>query len=337
MNRSKELTSNTYTPFRPAIGLNNSHLQTLFPALFRRQDAPEIERERFELSDGDFVECYWHHRPKKEHKTPIAVLFHGLDGSYDSSYIQGMMHALARAGISTVLMHFRGCSGELNRLARSYHSGETGDARAWLESLVKHYPGHPLFAVGYSLGGNMLLKLLGEWGEDSPLSAAVSVSAPMQLDVCAIRMNRGFSKFYQYRLMKGLKRTLLEKYRHHDMHALIGIDEHHVRRLKDFWEFDDVYTGPVHGFSGADEYYEKSSAKQYLGTIATDTLIIHALDDPFMTPEILPKDEDVSPRVKIEAYESGGHVGFVSGSVLKPHYWLDERIVSFFNDQLASR
>ncbi|MEA3374244.1 MAG: hydrolase [Campylobacterota bacterium] len=322
--------------FQPAFGLKNRHLQTLFPALFRKQPRPEIEIEQFELSDGDFVECFWHYRPNKEDNRPIVVLFHGLEGSYESPYIQGIMHALKQAGFSSVLMHFRGCSGKVNRLARSYHSGETADAKAWFESLAERYPRSPLFAVGYSLGGNMLLKLLGEWGGTSPVTAAVSVSAPMQLDVCADRMERGFSKFYQHHLMKGLKRQLLKKYRYHNMQSLIGIDEKGVRKLRSFWEFDDVYTGPVHGFGSAAEYYRKSSSKQFLKAIRTNTLIIQALDDPFMSSEILPEKKEVPSDVRIELYPHGGHVGFVSGSFLKPCYWLDDRIVNYFSHDVSN-
>jgi len=321
-------------PFRPAIGLSNRHLQTLYPALFKRASPPKIEIERFELDDGDFVDCYWHHRPGPEESRPIVTLFHGLDGSFESSYIQRIMYALETIGFSTVLMHFRGCSGEPNRLPRSYHSGETGDAKAWIASLVKRYPKNLLFAVGYSLGGNMLLKLLGEYGDTSPLTAAVSISAPMQLEISADTMDQGFSKFYQFLLMRGLKRALLKKYRHHDMHALLGVDEKRIKKIRSFWEFDDVYTGPAHGFSGAREYYAKSSAKQFLSAISTDTLIIQALDDPFMTPEVLPEKRDLSVHVKLEISKHGGHVGFVGGTLFKPHYWLDGRIADFFKSRL---
>ncbi|RLA69060.1 MAG: hydrolase, partial [Epsilonproteobacteria bacterium] len=297
-----------YKPFKPAYGFKNGHLQTLFSTFFRRQSQPKIEIEPFELDDGDFVECFWHRRPSPDDKTPIAVLFHGLEGSYESPYIQGVMHALGRAGFSSVLMHFRGCSGKDNRLPRSYHSGDTGDARVWIESLTSRYPDHPLFAVGYSLGGNMLLKLLGEWGSSSPIKAAVSVSAPMQLDVCADRMTRGFSTLYQRHLMQNLKASLLKKYLDHPMQSHIGIDEEHVKKLKTFWEFDDVYTAPIHGFYSAADYYKKSSAKQFLKAIETETLIIQALDDPFMTPEILPEEDEISKSVQLELYPHGGHV-----------------------------
>lgn len=329
-------TLSNYEPFEPAYGLRHRHFQTIFPSLFRKQARPEIEIERFELNDGDFVECYWHHQPVQESHRPIVVLFHGLEGSFESHYIQGMMKALNNEGFSSVLMHFRGCSGKMNRLPRSYHSGDTADAKAWIESLQQRFPKSPLFTIGYSLGGNMLLKLLGEWGRSSPQSspfcAAVSVSAPLQLDICANQMNRGFSRFYQYRLLNDLKCNLLKKYNQYDMKSLIGLDKKEVRQLKSFWAFDDVYTGPIHGFSSAADYYQQSSSKQYLKNITTKTLIIHALDDPFMSPEILPDKDSISANVQLEVHAYGGHLGFVSGHFLKPQYWLENRIVHFFKN-----
>ncbi|MCU7940908.1 MAG: alpha/beta fold hydrolase [gamma proteobacterium symbiont of Bathyaustriella thionipta] len=208
-----------YKPFKPAHGLKHRHFQTIFPTLFRKQLRPEIKIEHFELSDGDFVECYWHHPPIPASAKPIVILFHGLEGSFESPYIQGIMNALNKAGFSSVLMHFRGCSGKMNRLPRSYHSGDTADAKEWIKSLQQRYPNNPLFSIGFSLGGNMLLKLLGEWGQSplqsSPFCAAVSVSAPLQLEICSHRMNRGFSRFYQYLLLKALKCSLLKKYKKH--------------------------------------------------------------------------------------------------------------------------
>jgi len=322
--------------FKPAAGLKNAHLQTLFPALFRKQPQPEVAIETFEFEDGDFTECYWHHKPSVGSGTPIVTLFHGLQGSFRSPYIQGIMHALHRVGLSSVLMHFRGCSGKENRLPRSYHSGDTEDAGAWISHLKNHYPNTPLYAVGYSLGGNMLLKLLGEQGSASLLSAAVSISAPIQLDISAKRMERGFSKLYQYYLLHDLKASLRQKYKDHDMQSLIGLNLKEIGKIKNFHAFDGVYTAPIHGFDSADDYYQKSSARQFLKTIKTPTLIIQAVDDPFMTDEILPEKVELSPSITIEVYPHGGHVGFVSGSLLQPTYWLEERIVSYF-EELAER
>ena len=312
--------------FKPAIGLRDAHSQTLYPAIFRKIEDLEVEIEVFELSDGDFVECYWHNIRDNQ---PIVILFHGLEGSYMSPYIKGIMKALKLEGYTSVLMHFRGCATNENRLARCYHSGETNDAKEWIATLEKRYPNTPLFAIGYSIGGNMLLKLLGEYGDKSPLRGAVSISAPLQLDICANKMNRGFSKFYQYHLMKNLKRSLLAKYKRHDMESIIGVDEKRVEDMRTFWEFDGIYTGPIHGFKNAQNYYQKSSAKGYLKSIRAETLIIHSLDDPFMTPEILPTFDEVSSSVELEIYPKGGHVGFVSGSILKPKYWLEYRVIEY--------
>jgi uncharacterized protein len=323
-------------PFKPAIGLKNRHLQTLYSTFFKKPPLPKTQRETFELADGDFVECFWHHKPEKDANTPIVVLFHGLAGSYRSPYIKGIMHALGAKGFASVLMHFRGCSGKDNRLPRSYHSGDTADAKAWIEHLAAHYPRSPLFGVGYSLGANMLLKLMGEWRDNALLKAAVAVSAPMQLDICANQMDKGFSKIYQAHLMKDLSASLMQKYRAHPMELHLGLSKNAAQKLKTFWEFDHAYTAPIHGFTSAADYYKRASARQYLKEIKKETLIIHALDDPFMTPEVLPKQSDIAPQVHLEVYPHGGHVGFIGGSFFKPRYWLEERIVGFFSSVSAS-
>ena len=320
--------------FIPACGLTNQHIQTLFNPLFKRSYNLKIESEIFELADGDFVECYWNDKPKDGDNRPIVVLFHGLTGSFESAYIQGTMQKLSEGGFASVLMHFRGCSGKMNRLPRSYHYGDTADAKAWLEHIKQNYPNSPLFAIGYSLGGSVLLKLLGEEKNDSPLRAAVAVSVPFLIDVAADKLNSGFSKLYQYVLVKQLKEYVQKKYKEHDMQSLIGLDEEEFDKISTFWEFDDAYTAPIHGFSSAKDYYDKSSAKQFLKDITTNTLVIHALDDPFMTPAVVPKDYELSSSVTLEKYSHGGHVGFVSGSFIKPKYWLEDRVVDYFKEFL---
>ena len=180
----------------------------------------------------------------------------------------------------------------------------------------------------------MLLKLLGELQDNSKIIASVSVSAPMQLDITANSINIGFSRFYQYHLLKNLKTTLLGKYKRHDMHSLLQKDEKDIKNIKTFWEFDNIYTAPVHGFNGVDDYYTKSSSRQYIKYIKSDTLIIHALDDPFMSSEILPDKDDIPKNVKIEIYANGGHLGFIGGTIFKPKYWLEGRIVSYFKNYL---
>ena len=281
--------------------------------------------EEFTLPDGDFVETVWNEEKPKDNR-PIVVLFHGLAGSVHSPYIVGLMNALHIKGYTSVLMHFRGCGKKENLKPRAYHSGDTADAKAWIEHLHKTYPNNPLHAVGFSIGGNMLLKLLGEWQEQTLLHSAVSVSAPMRLDICADTIEKGFAKVYQDYLLKPLKKSLLAKYKKFDMQELLGIDEQRVQEIKTVREFDERYTAKIHGFSSSEDYYARCSARQFLKDIRTPTLIIHALDDPFMTPEILPNSDEVSKFVTLEVSPCGGHVGFVGG-LFGVEYWLEERII----------
>lgn len=316
--------------FKPVFGLKNRHIQTLYSSLFRKYSNINLEVEKFILKDGDFLECYWHNKPKTNSNTPIVILFHGLAGSYKSPYIQGTMSKLAENGFASVLMHFRGCSGVPNKLPRSYHSGESSDAASWIEHVNSNFSNSKIFTVGYSLGGNMMLKLLGELGNRSTITAAISVSAPLELDICAKKMDKGFSKFYQYILLKDLNVALEKKYDTFDMNSYINLKKEDIKNLKTFWKFDGAYTAPIHGFNSAQDYYTKCSSKQYLKKIKTPTLIIHSLDDPFMTNEVLPSKDEVSEYITLEISKSGGHVGFVGGSFFKPEYWLEKRIVDYF-------
>jgi len=318
--------------FKPPSHLKNRHLQTLYAPLFRKQPKPKVELERFGLSDGDFVDAYWHNE-KPTNNAPIVILFHGLAGSFDSPYIQGVMRALEKKGFASVLMHFRGCSGKPNLLPRSYHSGESTDAKEWIEHLHTTYPNNTLYAVGYSIGGNMLLKYLGEEQENTPLQAAVSVSAPMDLDVCAEVITQGFARNYEQYLLKPLRLALKEKFDTHDMSKLLTLKREEIDEIETIKEFDEHYTAPIHGFKSAQDYYNKCSSKQFLKHIAIPTHIIHAVDDPFMDKRILPKEEEISSFVTLELTKHGGHVGFVSGSLFKPVYWLEERIVRYFVEQ----
>ena len=316
--------------FESSFCLKNRHIQTLYQTFFRKVRNIEFHIEEFILDDGDFLELYWHKTPNCKANTPIVIIFHGLAGSHTSPYIKGIMKSLAQAGYNTVLMHFRGCTGKPNKLPRSYHSGETGDARQLINSLSSKFPKTELFAVGFSLGGNMLLKLLGET-ENTTLSAAVSVSPPMQLDVCANAINQGFSRIYQRRLVKDLNKALIKKYDINDMESYIGIEKKDVNNLKTFWEFDEAYTAPIHGFKSAQDYYTKCSSKQFLKNIQIPTLIIHSSDDPFMSTEMIPKKNELSDSVKLELSSCGGHVGFVKGSLFSPIYWIEKRALKFFN------
>ncbi|MCJ7765034.1 MAG: hydrolase [Thiovulaceae bacterium] len=315
-------------------GFSNPHLQTVLPSLLNKYRAAHFVHERFDLEDGDFLDLAWHQLPTLDLR-PIIVIFHGLEGSVYSPYAFRMMEALDATGFNSVVMHFRGCFSESNSLARAYHSGDTGDARAFLKTLVQNYPGRALGAIGYSVGGNMLIKLQGELGEASPLFGAVSVSAPVRLGLTADFLNAGTSRLYQKLLLGDLKESLLKKFDQHDYEKLIGLKKEDVDKLNSFREYDDHFTAPIHGFRGATEYYEESSSYDYIFKIAKETLIIHALDDPFMPRSVLPEEETLPPKVSMEVSENGGHVGFVGGSIVRPYYWLETRIPEFFRLNFA--
>ncbi len=318
--------------FKPASGLSNSHLQTLLPTLYRRFSNVHFLSQKLELPDGDFVDLAWTDKPTNG--KPVVILFHGLSGSIHSPYARGMMQAIKHQGWTGLLMHFRGCSGRHNRLPRSYHSGETGDASFLLNVLTQQLPASPLAAIGYSLGGNMLLKLQAELAERSPLLAAVSVSAPMQLDISARVLNTGLAKFYQWVLIRNMKKQLLGKLALFDYKQLIDFDKNDLKQIRNFWQFDDQITAPLHGFKGVDDYYQQASARQYLANIVRNTLIVHALDDPFMSESILPSADELSPTTTLEISPHGGHVGFIAGHPLKPVFWLEQRIPEYLGGYL---
>lgn len=311
--------------FKPAWWLRNPHLQTLWPTLCRRplKDIA-LRRERLELADGDFIDLDW--LGPEKNGAPLVLILHGFEGSVNSHYAKGMMLALEKQGWRAVFMHFRGCSGEHNRLSRSYHSGETSDVATVSQILRKRDPHAPLAAVGFSLGGNVLLKWLGETKQQNPLTAAIAISVPLQLEKTVWRIRQGFSRVYEQHLLKCACARLKSKFEKNP-----GPIEHsqflQIRTMRDF---DDKVTAPLHGFSGADEYYFKSSSRQYLHAIQVPTLLIQAKDDPFMTPDIIPMPDELSEYVKLELTDLGGHVGFVSGRFpWRPEYWLEQRVPAF--------
>jgi predicted alpha/beta-fold hydrolase len=279
-------------------------------------------RERLELPDGDFIDLDW----LESGDGPIVIVLHGLEGSSDSPYARGIMKAVERRGWRGVVMHFRGCSGEPNRLARSYHSGDTDDLAYLVDTLHRREPHASLATVGFSLGGNVLLKWLGKTGRVAPVSAAVAVSVPFVLHNAADRLQRGFSRLYQWQLLRSLRHTVTEKRRRMELPLRIR----NLRSLKSFRDFDEHVTAPLHGFDGADHYYTVASSRQYLKDIAVPTLLLQARDDPFMTEGVIPRNDELSGTVTLELSARGGHVGFVAGTwPWRPRYWLEERIPEY--------
>lgn len=246
----------------------------------------------------------------------------------ESPYVQGLMQVLMAKEFQVAVMHFRGCGGIPNLLPRAYHSGDSEDPRWVAAQLQNHLPATPLMAVGYSLGGNVLLKWLGEDGDQSPLRAGVSVSAPLDLHLSSRRMNSGFSKVYQKHLLDSLKTSLGRKAKNRELAQQMP-PLGNPRVFSNFRNFDDHFTAPLHGFNGVDDYYTRASSRPYLTKITTPTLLVHSMDDPFVCPTAVPGPTDVSDAVSLQVSSRGGHVGFVSGSIWRPEYWLESVIPQY--------
>lgn len=317
------------SPFRPAWWLPGPHLQTLWPYLFRPARAVDLRRERLELPDGDFLDLDW--TAESDAKGLILVL-HGLEGSSRSAYIQRFLQQLGRFGLRAVVMHFRGCSGEPNRLPRGYHAGDTADLAHVVQHLLQHSPQRPLAAIGYSLGANVLLKWLGETSVRNPLTCAVAVSVPFDLDAAADRLENGFSRLYQQSLLRTLRRSVSRKFARYDM----PIPQQVVDAAVSLRDFDDQFTAPLHGFSGADDYYRRSSCRPWLPHIRRPTLIVHAADDPFLCTQAIPAREELPAEVELQLTRTGGHVGFATGAIPgRAEDWLGAHTASWLARHLA--
>jgi predicted alpha/beta-fold hydrolase len=327
------------TTFKPAWWLSNSHLQTLYPALFRKvPNPPEYHRERLTTPDHDFIDIDYCGTGNQ----PLIMLVHGLTGSSQSGYIKGLQTVLLKQGLRSVAINFRGCSGSSNNRARCYHSGETEDLDFLYKTLRRREPETPMAAVGFSLGGNVLLKWLGEQEDRLNLFAAVAVSVPFLLGVCATKLDSGFSKFYRLNLLRELK-IYMEIKRQHLKNIGEQKEVDKIQALGDlsnidsFWQYDDRVVAKLHGFKDVHDYYQRSSSRQYLKAITVPTLLIQSVDDPFMTKEALPELIELSPQVQLELTRHGGHVGFISGSIpFRPQYWLEQRITEFLIKQAVA-
>jgi len=312
-------------PFVPPRWLRSPHLQTVYGSIVAAAPHPPMRRERWETPDGDFVDVDFLDGPAG---SPWVQVFHGLEGSSRSPYARMLMAHAAGRGWRGAVLNFRGCSGELNRLPRAYHSGDSDEAE-WVLRRVKALAGaSPVYAVGISLGGNVLAKWLGERGEAARavVESAAAVSAPLDLVAAADALERGLTRMYANHFLASLKRHALGK-----LDRFPGLFEAHaVRRSATLRQFDDVVTAPLHGFRDAEDYYRRASAKPLLSGIAVPTLVLNARDDPFLPASALPTEREVASVVKLEFPSRGGHVGFVTGPFPGHIEWLPSRLLHFF-------
>ena len=313
--------------FVPALWLRNPHAQTVYSSILARAPHPPFTRERWDAPDGDFVDVDFIRAERPG--APWVHLFHGLEGSSRSPYARMLMHLVQRRGWRGSVSHFRGCSGEINRLPRAYHSGDSDEAD-WVLRRIKALAGDaPVHAVGISLGGNVLAKWLGERGEAARevVATGASVCAPLDLLAAADALENGLARMYAHHFLMTLKRTALLK-----LELFPGLyDASKVRRSGTLREFDDTVTAPLHGFENANDYYRRASAKPVLAGIAVPTLILNARDDPFMPQRALPTEREVAAVVKLEFPSRGGHVGFVTGPFPGHIEWLPHRLLHFID------
>ena len=306
----------------PPSWLKGGHMQTIYPAKMIKQEAIRYRRERWETPDGDFIDLDW-----VDGKGSLYVLFHGLEGSSMSHYSLSIMNAVRNRGERGVVVHFRGCSGEPNRLPRAYHSGDHEEIDWILRRLRASHEG-AIYATGISLGGNVLLKWLGESGKEaaSVIDAAASVSAPIDVAASGEALGRGFNRNYTKDFLRTLKEKMLEKLESHP--GLV--EKEALLAAQNFRQFDDLVTAPLHGFLNTDDYWKKASSKPMLRHIALPALILNAKNDPFMPAEALPGKEEVSDQVVLNYPEEGGHAGFASGPFPGKLEWLPKRLFDFF-------
>lgn len=315
------------TDYSPPFGFRSAHLQTIYPTLFRRVPLVTDLRERIETADGDFIDLDW---ARSSNSQRLAVITHGLEGHSQSAYCQGMARALQAAGWDVLAWNFRGCSGEPNRMLRSYHSGATGELQIVLDHIFATTAYAAVSLVGFSLGGNLTLKYVGDLGAaiDQRICGAVGVSIPCDLASSAKQLERWQNRIYMARFM----RTLREKLREKAARFPGVLDLEDLDAVLTFAEFDGRYTGPIHGFEGADDYWRQSSCLPVLGEIKVPALLINAQDDPFLTLKCFPHEAvRANPCLNLETPKHGGHLGFVSfgdgGS-----YWSEQRVVAFLKN-----
>lgn len=312
--------------FHPPAWLRGGHLQTVLPVVWRRRAARLTQVETLELPDGDFLRLHW----RKAGHRRLVILSHGLEGDAEAGYIRGMAAAVGAAGWDVLAWTFRGCGPQPNRLRRFYHSGETGDFGQVIRHAAPAYP-EGVALVGFSLGGNMTLKYLGEAPPDPAVIGGAAVSAPVDLAASARALDRRWgNRVYVRRFLQTLIRKVEDKARRFPGEIDVG----GIRRVRSFQEFDDRYTAQLHGFRDAADYWAQSSARQYLPGIAVPTLLINARDDPFLPPECFPFSEaEASERFYLEAPEFGGHVGFTDlAEGQNGRTWAERRVTEFLGE-----
>lgn len=309
--------------YTPPLLFRNGNINTIYPFLFRKKNIPNFSRVRFTTSDEDFVDL----DILGNGHSKLAIVCHGLEGNSDSQYIQNTAQFLHDNQWDVLCINFRSCSGEMNRKLQMYHSGFTRDLHEVLDAYQKGYDHISL--VGFSLGGNVVLKYISDGIFDlpEPLKSIVAISVPTDLSKSALKISSKANWMYDKRFRVSLEEKIKEKHKYFPDE--INLD--YLSKIKTLRDFDEYYTGPLHGFDGAEDYYSKCSSKQFLGNISIPTLLITAMDDPFLPPESYPFDIAAeNEHFFFLAPKFGGHVGFTTFGTV--HYWNEQKTLNFIND-----
>lgn len=329
------MASITHWPVYHAPGwLVGPHVQTIYPAWFGRPAQIDYGRERWATTphgkpDGDFIDVDRVATTVGAHNQPMVVQFHGLEGSSQSPYARNVMAEAARRGWRGIVPHFRGCSGVPNRLPRAYHSGDSTEIDWILRRIKAEAPEQPLYVAAVSLGGNAVLKWLGEQGEAAGkiVNAVVAISAPLDLMASGAALEAGFCKLYTKNFLLSMKQKSLAKLAHFPD----AYDGKQVRQARTLREFDNVVTAPLHGYKDTDDYWTRASSKPGLVDIRVPTLLLNARNDPFLPAAALPRETEVSRQVTLDFPAQGGHAGFLSAPFPGNGKWLPQRIFHFFD------
>lgn len=321
--------------FRPAWWASNAHIQTILPVLLPFA-TPSYTRERWETPDDDFIDLDWvNAAAAHQANAKIFILFHGLEGSSSSSYAKALMRMAEQKGWSGVVVHWRSCSGEMNRQRVMYHSGFSAEIDWILKRMAQRFPSVQLYAAGVSLGGNALLKWLGERGSEAEriVRGAVAICAPHDLKAGAIALQRGFNqRVYMRNFLGTLKQKALHKL---TQFPDLPMTREQVRAARNFFDVDNNFTAPLHGFKDAEDYWQKSSSKQFMGGIGIPTLILNTANDPIVPARSLATAEQVSRSVTLHYADNGGHVGFLTprqaGDEMRHFAWMPEQIFGFLD------
>ncbi len=312
--------------YRAPLMFSNPHVQTVFPSLFRRVSGVHYQRHRIDTLDNDFLDL----DKSTVGSRRLAIILHGLEGDSSRAYVLGMVKAVNKRGWDALVVNFRGCSGVSNKRVRFYHSGDTQDLEIVISYVTANEKYSELALIGFSLGGNVILKYLGERGTqtNSLITKAVAFSVPCDLESSSNHLAKSANKIYLKRFLRLLRKKIRMKM------AIMPeqISDHDYRTIKTFKEFDDRYTAPMFGFSGAEDYWRKASSKPFLASISIPTLLVNAADDPFLTDLCYPTEEAKNnPGFFLEIPKFGGHVGFMAFNPTR-EYWSESRTVSFLAD-----